>query len=155
TGDGSPALEDQSFIVKNGKITVIGPRKEVPAPKGSNRVELTGRTVIPVFANVSAQPGMNNGAQYGPKNYTRDSLTADLSRSAYTGVMTVLTAGTDSGALALSVQNELKDGKIKGSRLLTAGRGIAAKGGGPQALSSSTIYMSGAADAKKAVADLA
>ena len=155
TGDGSPALEDQSFIVSKGKITTIGPRKDVAPPKGSNRVDLTGRIVIPVFANVAAQPGMNNGAQYGPKNYTRDSLTADLSRYAYYGVMTVLTAGTDSGSLPVSIQNELEEGKIKGARLLTAGRGIAAKGGGPSALSGTTIQVTGAVDAKKAVMDLA
>src|SRR5215510_6344070 len=63
-GDGSPALEDQSIIVSNGKITTIGPRKEVTPPKGSNRVELTGKTVTPVFINLQSQPGMNNGNQY-------------------------------------------------------------------------------------------
>src|SRR5262245_5898194 len=51
-GDGSPALEDMSFIVTDGKFTTIGPRKEVVAPKGSARIELTGRTVTPVFINL-------------------------------------------------------------------------------------------------------
>src|SRR5262245_52678635 len=154
-GDGSPAMEDMSFIVSNGKFTTIGKRSEVVPPKGSARIELTGRTVTPVFFNLQAQPGMNNGAQYGPKNYTRDSLTADLSRYAYYGVMGVLTAGTDAGDLPFSVRDELLQRKIKGARLLTAGRGIAAKGGGPSALSDTTIQVSSAADAKKAVADLA
>src|SRR5437870_1468444 len=130
-GDGSPALEDVSFIVTDGKFTTIGKRADVLPPKGSARIELTGRTVTPVFINLQAQPGMNNGRQYGPKNYTRDSVTADLSRYAYYGVMAVLTAGTDSGDLAFSVRDELREGKIKGAQLLTAGRGIAAKGGGP------------------------
>src|SRR4030095_2812423 len=129
-GDGSPAMEDMSFVVTNGKFVTIGPRKEVTPPKGSNRIEMTGRTVTPVFINTQAQPGMNNGAQYGPKNYTRESLTADLSRYAYFGVMAVLTAGTDSGDLAFSVRNELREGKIKGARLLTAGGGVAATRGG-------------------------
>src|SRR5215470_17272187 len=89
-GDGSPAMEDMSFIVSGGKFTTIGRRKEVTPPKGSARIELTGRTVTPVFVNVQAQPGMNNGAQYGPKNYNRDSMTADLSRYEYYGVIAVL-----------------------------------------------------------------
>ena len=154
-GDGSPAMEDMSFIVINGKFTAIEKRRELNAPKGSARIELTGRTVTPVFANLQAQPGMNNGAQYGPKNYNRDSLTADLSRYAYYGVMAVLTAGTDSGDLAFSVRDELRQGKIKGARLFTAGRGIAAKGGGPQPLADITIQVGGAADAKKTIAELA
>ena len=69
--------------------------------------------------------------------------------------MAVLTGGTDSGDLAASVRDELKQGKIKGARLYTAGRGIAAKGGGPQALSDSTIFVSNATDARRAVSDLA
>jgi imidazolonepropionase-like amidohydrolase len=154
-GDGSPVLEDMSFITKGGKITAIAPRKELQPPKGSNRVELTGRTVAPAFLNVQAQPGMNNGPQYGHKNYTRDSLTADLSRYEYYGVVAVLTAGTDSGDLAASVRNEIREGKVKGARLLSAGRGIAAKGGGPKDLASTTIQVANAAEAKKAVADLA
>ena len=153
-GDGSPVLEDQSFIVTNGKITKIGPRKEVEPPKGSNRVELTGRTVTPAFINLAAQPGMNNGSQYGPKNYTRDSVTADLSRYAYYGVVAVLTSGTDSGNLAHSVSDEIREGKIKGARLLTAGRGLAPKGGGPSGLGDVPYQIASAADAKRAVGEL-
>jgi imidazolonepropionase-like amidohydrolase len=154
-GDGSPAIEEASFIVTNGKFTSIGKKGEVSPPKGSARIELTGRTVTPVFINLSTQPGMNNGAQYGTKNYNRDSMTADLSRYEYYGVMAVLTGGTDSGDLAASVRDELRQGKIKGARLYTAGRGIAAKGGGPQALADSTIYVASALDARRAVGELA
>src|SRR5262249_42640525 len=95
TGGGTSAMVDMMFIVSGGKFTTIGKIKEVTPPKGAARIELTGRTVSPVFINVQAQPGMNNGAVYGSKNYSRDSVTADLSRYAYYGVMAVLTAGTD------------------------------------------------------------
>src|SRR3954447_2445894 len=67
-GDGSPVIEDANFIVTNGKFTSIGKKGEVTPPKGSARIEPTGRTVTPVFINLQAQPGMNNGAQYGSKN---------------------------------------------------------------------------------------
>src|SRR5215470_12580156 len=154
-GDGSPAMEDMSFIVSGGKFVTIGKRSEVTPPKGSARIELTGRTVTPVFINLQAQPGMNNGAQYGSKNYMRDSVTADLSRYAYYGVMAVLTGGTDAGDLAFSVRDEIRDGKIKGARLLTAGRGIAAKGGGPQSLNDVTIQIGNPTEAKRAIDDLA
>jgi imidazolonepropionase-like amidohydrolase len=154
-GDGSAPFDNANFVVTDGKITVIGKKGEVTPPKGSAQVDLSGRTLVPVFINLSAQPGMNNGAQYGPKNYNRDSLTADLARYLYYGTRAVLTAGTDSGDLAVSVREEINQGKIKGAKLYTAGRGIAAKGGGPAALSEITIQVSGASDAKKAVDDLA
>src|SRR5688572_17024947 len=53
-GDGSPAMEDMSIVTSKGKITQVGPRKDVPPPKGSNRVDLTGRTVVPAFVNLQA-----------------------------------------------------------------------------------------------------
>src|SRR5437867_2328787 len=98
-GDGSPPIEDATFIVTDGKFSAIGKKGEIAPPKGSARIELTGRTVTPVFINLQAQPGMNSGKTYGPTNYTRDNVTADLSRYEYYGVIAVLTAGTDSGDL--------------------------------------------------------
>jgi imidazolonepropionase-like amidohydrolase len=153
-GDGSPAMEDTAFVVTGGKFVTIGKRSEVVAPKGAGRDDLTGRTVTPVFINLQAQPGLNNGKLYGPKNYTNDSVTADLERYLYYGVYAVLTAGTDAGGTANSLRDELKEGKIKGAQLFTSGRGIAAKGGGPAGLGETTIQVSGAADARSAVADL-
>ena len=117
-GDGSAPIDNANFIVTDGKIMVIGKKGEVTPPKGSAQVDLSGRTLVPVFIDLSAQPGMNNGAQYGPKNYNRDSMTADLDRYQYYGTMVVLTAGTDSGSLAASVGDEIRQGKIKGAHLI-------------------------------------
>jgi imidazolonepropionase-like amidohydrolase len=153
-GDGSAPIDNANFVVTDGKIVMIGKKGEVTPPKGSAEVDLSGRTLTPTFINLQAQPGMNNGAQYGPKNYNRDSVTADLARYEYYGTIAVMTAGTDSGDLAASVRSEIKDGKTKGAMLYTAGRGIAAKGGGPSALSQVTIQIGSAADAKRAVSDL-
>src|SRR5207244_1501286 len=47
------------------------------------------------------------------------------------------------------------DGKVKAAQLFTAGKGIAATGGGPSALADTTMHVNSAADAKKAVAELA
>ncbi len=154
-GDGSPAIEEANFIVTDGKFSAIGKKGELTPPKGSARIELTGRTVTPVFINLQAQPGMNSGAQYGPKNYTRDSVIADLRRYEYYGVLAVLTAGTDSGDLPFGIRDDQRQGKQKGAQLFTAGRGIAARGGGPPGLGETTIQVSSALDAKRAVADLA
>src|ERR1043166_1206962 len=44
-GDGSPVIEDATFIVSNGKFTAVGKKGEVTPPKGSGRIDLTGRTL--------------------------------------------------------------------------------------------------------------
>jgi imidazolonepropionase-like amidohydrolase len=153
-GDGSAPIDNANFVVTDGKIVVIGKKGEVTPPKGSAQIDLMGATLVPAFINLQAQPGMTTAGKYGPKNYTRVSFTADLARYEYYGTFAVLTAGTDSGDLAVSVRNEIKDGKTKGARVYTAGRGIAAKGGGPAALAETTIQVATAADAKRAVSDL-
>src|SRR5438105_4528796 len=149
-GDGSPVVEDATFIISNGKFTALGKKGEVTPPKGSGRVDLTGRTLTPVFFNLSAQPGLNNGSAYGPKNYNHDSVMADLDRYAYYGIMSVLTAGTDDGDIAFQIRDEQRQGKANGARLFTAGRGLAARGGGPSGLGNIPISVS-AADVRKAV----
>ncbi len=128
-GDGSPVIEDATFIVSNGKFTAVGKKGEVTPPKGSGRIDLTGRTLTPVFFNLQAQPGLSNGPSYGPKNYGRESVIADLDRYAYYGIMSVLTGGTDDGDLAMQIRDEQRQGKVNGARLYTSGRGIVARGG--------------------------
>src|SRR5438552_3781494 len=150
-GDGSPVIEDATFIVSNGKFTAFGKKGDVTPPKGAGRVDLTGRTLTPVFFNLSTQPGLNNGSAYGPKNYNHDSVMADLDRYAYYGIMGVLTAGTDDGDIAFQIRDEQRQGKANGARLFTAGRGLAARGGGPSGLGNIPISVSSAADARKAV----
>ena len=154
-GDGSPVIEDATFIVSNGKFTAVGKKGEVTPPKGSGRIDLTGRTITPVFFNLQAQPGLNNGSSYGPKNYNRESVMADLERYAYYGIMGILTAGTDDGDLAMQIRDEQRHGKANGARLFTAGQGIVARGGGPAGLGNIPIAVSSASDARKAVAEQA
>lgn len=154
-GDGSPVIDEATFIVSNGKFTALGKKTDVAPPKGAGRVDLTGRTLMPVMFNMQAQPGLSNGPLYGPKNYTHDSVMADLDRYAYYGIMGVLSAGTDDVGLATQIKDDQKQGKANGAHLFTAGRGLVAKGGGPAGLGNIPIGVSGAADARKAVADLA
>ena len=154
-GDGSPVIEDATFIVSNGKFTAVGKKGEVTPPKGSGRIDLTGRTLTPVFFNLQAQPGLSNGPSYGPKNYGRESVIADLDRYAYYGIMGVLTGGTDDGDLAMQIRDEQRQGKVNGARLYTSGRGIVARGGGPAGLGNIPISVATAGDARKAVSELA
>ena len=155
-GDGSPALEDMSFIVNGGKFTTIGKRSEVVPPKGANRIELTGRTVTPVFINLQAQPGMNNGAVYGPKNYTRELLTADLSRYLYYGVMAVASAGTDDREISpFRSATSCAKARSKAHGCSRQEKESLQRGADPAGLSEVMIGVPNAIEAKRAVSDQA
>jgi imidazolonepropionase-like amidohydrolase len=46
-GLGTPARADQTVVVRDGRITAVGPSIEVPVPTGAQVFDLTGKTVMP------------------------------------------------------------------------------------------------------------
>lgn len=155
-GDGSAPIEDATFIVENGKLTGIGGKNELKPPKGSGRVELAGQTIMPILFNLHGHVGLNNGSSFGPENYKRESVTADLNRYGYYGVAAVAVLGSDSGDLAFQIRDEQAQGKATGAKIFTAGRGFTAKGGFPTALEKDIpMQVSTGAEARKGVAEMA
>ena len=152
-GDGSAPIEEATMEIENGVITKVGKKKEFYAPKGALPIELEGKTIAPLFVNLHAYPGLSNVGDFGAKNYRRESLSADLNRYGYYGVGAVL-AGGDSDGLAYQLRDELREGKATGAMLYTSGRGIAAKGSSG-IMGNIPLLVSGEADARKAVGELA
>jgi len=151
-GDGSAPIEEATFIVENGKITQVGGKNEVKPPKGAGRVELNGQTIMPVLVNLHGHVGLNNGSSFGPENYKRDSVTADLNRYGYYGVAAVAIQGSDASDLASQIREEQVQGKATGSRIFTSGRGFTAKGGYPTALMKDVpLEVNTEAEARKGV----
>jgi enamidase len=46
-GTGAPARENQTLIIRDGRIAAIGPNGTVAIPAGARTLDLTGRSVIP------------------------------------------------------------------------------------------------------------
>ena len=46
-GTGAPARDDQTLIIREGRIAALGASRSVAIPGGSQVVDLTGKTVIP------------------------------------------------------------------------------------------------------------
>ena len=44
-GSGKPAIENATLLVRNGRIEAIG--KKVKLPPGVERIDVTGKTIIP------------------------------------------------------------------------------------------------------------
>lgn len=158
-GDGSEPIEEATMIVENGKIKEIGKKGKLHAPKGSARVELDGKTIMPALINLHGHVGLLKIGTVSSENYTRESVLADLNRYEYYGVGAVLALGTDKGDVATKIRDEQRSGTFtQGARFFTAGRGITAKGGWPATnpgLKDIPYQVSSAADARKAVSELA
>ena len=109
-GDGSPAIEKGTIVVNGTTIQAVGANVQVPA--GAQRVNLAGKTVMPMILDTHI---------HAPK--TREQMHRDLKRRAYWGVGAAMSMGTDTTDVVFKVRDETKN--MPGTaRLLTAGRGV-------------------------------
>jgi imidazolonepropionase-like amidohydrolase len=130
-GDGTPAVEDSAFLVENGSITRVGKKGDVRAPAGTARVNLTGKTVMPTLINPHGHPGFQKGLTYVQENFTRDNVIADLNRAYYFGVAALQSQGIEKGDITYQIRADQEAGRLGGTRLLIAGRGLGAPNAGP------------------------
>ena len=62
TGDGSAAIENGVIVVRSGVIDAVGASGSVTVPRGAQRVDLRGKTVMPMLVNVHGHIGYMKGA---------------------------------------------------------------------------------------------
>ena len=109
-GDGSGPIENAVFVVEEDRFVLVGAAGEVEAPEGAERVDLTGRTVIPALIDTHVHLAV-----------PQEELLEDLRRRAYYGVGVAVSLGHDDGEAAAAV----REAPVAGAaRALTAGRGI-------------------------------
>jgi imidazolonepropionase-like amidohydrolase len=134
-GDGSAAIESGAFVVENGRIVSVGAKGAVALPAGAERVDLTGKTVMPALINVHAHIGYERytsaEGDSRPEHFTAENILDHLQREAFYGVGTVLDAG--SGALDIAGDFLLDQDarKLPPSAQLLLMAGIVPPNGGP------------------------
>jgi imidazolonepropionase-like amidohydrolase len=155
-GDGRAPTEGAAFIVQNGRFLRVGRKGDLNIPKGAQRIDLTGKTVMPALIDLHSHLGyydvktMTNSAQ----NYTRANLIDHLNRYAYHGIAATLSLGLDRGELPFQLRAEPASNPVL---FRTAGRGIAWPNAGPRAdyWRDAPYGVQTEAEARKAVQELA
>ena len=135
-GDGT-VIENATLFVVGERIWQVGRSADVRPPAEVQRVNLAGKTVMPMIVDthVHLSPG-------------REALVRDLKQRAYYGVSAVMSLGTD-GYELLAVRDE----RILGAaRFRSAGRGITMQEPGRTTV---PYWVGSAADGRKAVGELA
>ena len=156
-GNDSEPIDDSAFLVDDGRIMAVGRRGELGLPPGAGRVDLSGKTVMPMLVSYHGHVGYQDGLSYDAANYTRATLIDHLNRYAYYGVGAILSLGTDAGDVVFEIRAD-QDRDVSGrARLLTAGRGLAAPNAGPgaEALRESAYGVTTEEEARDAVRELA
>ena len=133
-GDGR-VIENGTLVVDGAKIVQAGAGVQVPS--GAKRVNLAGKTVMPMIVDTHVHLSAN-----------REALIRDLRMRAYYGVSAALSMGTDTYDL-LVIRSEMIPGA---ARFLSAGRGITMPEPGRTKV---PYWVTTEAEARKAVQELA
>jgi len=129
-GDGN-VLDTATIVVDNARIIAVGPY--VAAPAGARRVNLAGKTVMPMIIDTHVH-----------LSTTKDKLVNDLKRRAYFGVSAALSMGTDN----LDLLGTRTENIAGAARFLSAGQGISRTEPGRP-----TAQINSEEEARKAVRD--
>ena len=135
-GDGR-VIENGTLVVDGAKILQAGAAADVRVPGSATRVNLAGKTVMPMIVDTHVH-----------LSETRDALIRDLRMRAYYGVSAALSMGTDGYAL-LDMRGETIPGA---ARFRSAGRGITMPEPGRTTV---PYWITSAAEGRKAVEELA
>lgn len=125
-GTGGPAVPNAVLIVRNHRITAAGPAATTRIPEGLERIDLTGRVVMPGIVNAHGHAGSTVGLESRADGYTPDNLMRQLGLYARYGVTTVVSLGDDREA-GFRFRDENESERMNRSRLYVAGPVITAE----------------------------
>jgi enamidase len=111
-GTGAPARENQTLVIRDGRIAELGDAATVHAPSGARLVDLTGRTVIPGLVMMHEHLYYPTGpGVYGnlSESFTRLYLAG--------GVTTMRTAGNANGYGELAIAKAIARGDKPGPQI--------------------------------------
>ena len=118
-GTGRAGKDDQTVIVRDGRIVTLGPSHAVKIPAGAETLDLTGRTVIPGLVGMhehlfyQLQPADAEYVVPAQRTFARLYLAS--------GVTTIRTAGTMDFEADAALKRRIDSGKEAGPRIhLTA-----------------------------------
>src|SRR5262245_31485361 len=109
TGDGGQPIENSAFLVEDNRVTRVGRKGEVPLPRGGERVDLTGKTVMPALIELHAHVGyFKSNTERRPRiaSFTREQVLNDLQQMAYFGVGAVMSLGADPRDVVYAAREE-------------------------------------------------
>jgi imidazolonepropionase-like amidohydrolase len=124
-GTGSPAVTNATILVRNQRIAAIGPAGAVKIPEGAERIDVSGRFIVPGLINSHGHVGSTSGLETGASVNTAGNVHRQLALYARYGVTTVISLGDDAtpGFRARATNSSLL---IDRARIFVAGRVISA-----------------------------
>ena len=126
-GNGGPPLEDAAIVIRDSKITSIGPDFVVPA--NARILDLGGRTLLPGLIDAHIHVGGSGGGSVDPREFTPTAVENSLLSYLKFGVTSVYDMAAHPSLNAM--KKALDTGELTGPRLYGNGFGITAPGSHP------------------------
>ena len=121
-GTGRAPIEAATVLIADGRIQALGAASEVSIPDGADRVDASGKTIIPGLVNAHAH--LNDG---DPALPLYDQLLAQLRLYAEYGVTSIHTLGDD-GVESVRVRDQQARGeRLDRARLYVSGPNVVAE----------------------------
>jgi imidazolonepropionase-like amidohydrolase len=117
-GSTQPPIEDATIVVREGRITAVGPSTRVQVPAGANRISLAGKTIIPGLINSHGHVGDTTGLE--EHQYSAANVTRDLERYSAYGVTSVFSLGGD-GPPSFAARDAQRAATLNRTRIWAAG----------------------------------
>ncbi len=117
-GTGAEALENAVLIIHNGRVRAVGSQQAVTIPADAQRIDVTGKTIMPGMINTHGHVGDVMGLEGG--HYTRENLLRQLQLYARYGVTTVNSLGGDE-AEGFALRDTQNDITLDRARIFVAG----------------------------------
>jgi imidazolonepropionase-like amidohydrolase len=125
-GTGRNAIERGAIITRAGRIEQIGAADSIRIPAGAERIDVSGKTIVPGMINTHGHVGEAQGLRTGPEFYTDENLQRQLSLYARYGVTTVFSLGGDREQ-GFKLRDSQNTPALNRSRIYVAGPVITAK----------------------------
>jgi imidazolonepropionase-like amidohydrolase len=123
-GTDRPPIENATILVKDGRVSAVGPAARVTVPAGAERIALAGKTIIPGLVNAHGHVGNTVRLEQG--HYSAENVARDLLTYARYGVTTVFSLGDDQQA-GIDARNSQRTPALDRARLFVAGPVLAPK----------------------------
>ena len=122
-GNGGPPISDSVVIVAGSRIRATGPRASVPIPAGTEKIDGSGKFLVPGLIDLHVHPGARGGPVYVGADHTAERIERNLNAYLYFGVTSVRSMGTDL-APAFAVRKAERDGTLATHAALHGRRGF-------------------------------
>lgn len=117
-GTGASPISKAVLLVSEGRVLEVGTETTLDIPKGAQRIDMSGKYIMPGMINSHGHIGGTEGLQGG--KYSRENVLRDLALNARYGITTVVSLGGDEQA-SLEIRNNQETSSLNHSRLYVAG----------------------------------